>query len=115
VDGGKMKLQRILLLKLVVVIITLFISHPGFSQVKSEETISFSGIIDSIPKDPKFIVVNERRVFLSSNTKIASAKGSILKRNDLKRGLGVSIEGVQGPEGIYAEKITVLATPKIRP
>ena len=110
-----MKLQRILLLKLVVVIITLFIFHPGFSQVKSEKTISFSGTIDSIPKDPQFIVVNERRVYLSSKTKIASEKGSILKKDDLKRGLRVSIEGVQKLEGIFAEKITVLSTPKIKP
>ena len=110
-----MKLQRILLLKLIVVILTLFIFHPGFSQVRRGEVLSFSGTIDSIPDDPKFIVVNERRVFISSNTKMATAKGSILKRNDLKRGLGVSVEGVQRPEGVFAEKITVLATPKIRP
>jgi len=110
-----MKLQKILLLKLMVVIVTLFILHPGFSQVKREEAISFSGAIDSIPKDPKFIVVNERRVFISSNTKIANAKGSILKRNDLKRGLRVTVEGLQRPEGVFAEKITVLATPMIRP
>ena len=110
-----MKLQKILLLKLIVVIATLFMLDPGFSQVRRDETISFSGTVDSIPKDPKFIVVNERRVFISSNTKIANAKGSILKRNDLKRGLGVTVEGVQKPEGVFAEKITVLATPKIRP
>ncbi len=110
-----MKLQKILLLKLIVVILTLFIFHPGFSQVKREEAISFSGTIDNIPKDSNFIVVNERRVFISSSTKIANAKGSILRKNDLQRGLGVSIEGVQKPEGIFAEKITVLAIPKIRP
>ena len=110
-----MKLQRILLLKLIVVILTLFILHPGFSQVKRGETISFSGTVDSIPNDPKFIVVNETRVFISSHTKIATAKGSLLKRNDLRKGLGVSVEGVRKLEGIYAEKITVLATPKIRP
>jgi hypothetical protein len=110
-----MKLQKILLLKLIVVIVTLLIIHPGFSQVKREEAISFSGSIDNIPKDSKFIVVNERRVFISSNTKITNAKGSILKRSDLKIGLGVTVEGVQKPEGIFAEKITVLATPKIRP
>jgi hypothetical protein len=110
-----MKLQRIFLLKLVVVILTLFIFHPGFSQVRSERTISFSGTIDSIPKDPKFIVVNEWRVYLSSNTRIANAKGSILKKDDLRRGLSVTIEGVQKPEGVFAEKITVLVTPKVRP
>ena len=110
-----MKLRRILLLKLIVVILTLFIFHPGFSQIKSEKTISFSGTIDSIPKDPKFIVVNERRVYLSSNTKITSAKGSILKKDDLKRGLSVTIEGVEKPEGIFAGKITVLSTSRTKP
>ena len=110
-----MKFQKILLLKLIVVILTLFIFHPGLSQVRRGEVISFSGTIDSIPDDPKFIVVNETRVFISSNSKIANAKGSILKRNDLKRGLRVSVEGVQKPEGVFAEKITVLATPRIRP
>ena len=110
-----MKLQKILLVKLIVVILTLFIFHPGFSQIKSEKTISFSGTIDSMPKDPKFVVVNETRVFISSNTKIANAKGSVLKKDDLKRGLRVSIEGVQKPEGIFAGKITVLSVPRTKP
>jgi hypothetical protein len=110
-----MKLQKILLLKLIVVILTLFIFHPGFSQIKSDKAISFSGTIDSVPKDPKFIIVNERRVYLSSNTKIASGKGSILRKDDLKRGLSVSIEGVEKPEGIFAGKITVLSIPRTKP
>ena len=110
-----MKLQKILLVKLIVVILTLFIFHPGFSQIKSEKTISFSGTIDSIPKDPKFIVVNETRVFISSNTKIVSAKGSILIKDDLKRGFRVNIEGVQKPEGIFAGKISILSIPRTKP
>ena len=110
-----MKLQNILLLKLIGVILILFIFHPGYAQVKREGTISFSGTIDSIPNDQKFIVVNETRVFISSNTKIASAKGSILKKDDLKRGFRVSIEGVQKPEGIFAGKITLLSIPRTKP
>jgi hypothetical protein len=110
-----MKLQKILLLKLMVVILMLFIFHPGYSQVKKEGTISFSGTIDSIANDPKFIVVNETRVFISSNTKMVNAKGSILKKDDLKRGFRVSIEGVRKPEGIFAGKITVLSIPRTKP
>jgi len=110
-----MNLQRLLLMKLVILAMTLVIVHAGFSQVKRDEAISFSGTIDSIPEDPRFIVVNETRVFLSSNTKIADAKGSILKKNDLKQGLRVSVEGLQKPGGIFAQKITVLTAPKIRP
>jgi len=110
-----MKLQKIPLLKLVVLIMILVIFHPGFSQIKSEAIISFSGYIDNIPKGSKFIVVNERRVFISSNTTIASEKGSILKMNDLKIRFYVVIEGVQKPDGIYAEKVTVIKDPKIKP
>jgi len=114
-----MKLQKIPLLKLVILIIILIIIlvifHPGFSQIKSEAIISFSGYIDNIPKDSKFIVVNERRVFISSNTKIASEKGSISKMNDLKIRFYVAIEGVQKSDGIYAKKITVIKTPQTKP
>jgi len=110
-----MKLQEILLLKLIAVILILLIFHPGYSQAQREGTLSFSGTIDSIASDPKFIVVNETRVFISSNTKIADAKGSILKKDDLKRGFRVSIEGVQKPEGIFAGKITVLSIPRTKP
>ena len=110
-----MNLQKLLLVKLVILAMTLVIVHPGFSQVKREEAISFSGTIDNIPKDSKFIVVNERRVFISSNTTIASEKGSILKVNDLKIRFYVAIEGVQKPDGIYAKKITVMKSPQIKP
>lgn len=110
-----MKLRKVVFIHIVILILTLLILGPGFSQVKKEETISFTGSIDSIPKDSKFIVVNERRVFISSNTKIASEKGSILKINDLKLRLYVAIEGVRKPDGIFAAKITVIKTPKIQP
>ncbi|MGQ9645246.1 MAG: DUF5666 domain-containing protein [Thermodesulfobacteriota bacterium] len=110
-----MKLQKILLLKLFVVALTLFISHPGFPQIKAEKAVSFSGKIESIPKEADYIVVNERRVYLTPSTKITDSKGSILKKNDLKRGLSITIEAVQKPGGIFAEKIAVVPTRKIKP
>jgi hypothetical protein len=101
--------------KIIVVLVTLALFYPGFSQVTREETISFSGPIDNIPKDSKFIVVNERRVFIPSNTTIASEKGSMVRINDLRIRLYVAIEGVRKPDGIYARKITVLKSPEIKP
>jgi hypothetical protein len=38
-----------------------------------------------------------------------------LKKDDLKRGFRVSIEGVRKPEGIFAGKITVLSIPRTKP
>ena len=110
-----MKLRKVFFIQFVIFILALLILSPGFSQVKKEGTLSFTGSIDNIPKDSKFIVVNERRVFISSDTKIATEKGSILRMNDLKVRLHVAIEGVEKKGGIYAEKITVIRTPKIKP
>ena len=109
-----MKLQRLLLMKLFVLILILVIFQPGFSQGKREEIQSFSGYIESISKDSKFIAVNEIRVFISSNTKIVDEKGNILKIDQLKPGLSVAIEGIRKSDGIFAGKITVMRTPGIK-
>ena len=106
-----MNLQRLLLVKLVILAMTLVIVHPGFSQVKSREIKSFSGYIESIHKDLKFIAVNEVRVFISSNTKIVGEKGNSLKMDDLRTELPVAIEGVWKSGDIFAEKVTI-RTPK---
>jgi len=110
-----MKLQRVLLLLLGVMILILLVLQPGFSEVRREARISFSGSIDHIPKDQNYIIVNEMGVYLSPNVKIMSARGSILNRGYLKRGLRVAVEGLRKPEGIVAEKVTLLATPRPKP
>jgi hypothetical protein len=109
-----MNLQRLLLMKLIILAVALLIVHPGFSQVKGEEIKSFSGYIESIPKDSKFIVVNEVRVFISSNTRIIDEKGSVLKIDHLKPRHWVAIDGVRKSDGILAGKITVMKSPKIK-
>jgi hypothetical protein len=109
-----MNLQRLLLVKLVILVISLVIVQPGFSQGKREESQSFSGYIESIPKNSKFVVVNEIRVFISSNTKIVDEKGNFLKIDNLKPGLLVAIEGIRKSDGISAGKITVMKSPKIK-
>ncbi len=103
-----MKAKRILVLEFVTVLFTLFLFCLAFSQGKGEKTISFSGTIDHVPRGSNYIVVNERRVYLSENTKVATEKGSLLNRGDLKRGFIVVVEGVEKPEGIVAQRITVL-------
>jgi hypothetical protein len=108
---GKMNLQRLLLMKLIIFVIALLIVHPGFSQVERREIKSFSGYIESIHKDLRFIAVNEVRVFISSNTKIVNEKGNSLGMDNLKTGLPVTIEGFWKSGDIFAEKITI-RTPK---
>jgi hypothetical protein len=109
-----MNLQKLLLIKLIVVVITLVITYPSFPQVKGEEIVSFNGYIDHIPKDSNFIVVNEQRVFISPYTKIVTERGSILKIDRLKPRYHVVIEGVRKPTGIFARRIVILKASKAK-
>jgi hypothetical protein len=100
-----MKLKRTLLIKFVILMMTLLFLNPCFSQLKMGETISFPGVIESIPEDFSFIVVNEMRIFVSPDTKIVNEKGVILNTDALKSRLNVIIEVFRGKEGFYAKKI----------
>jgi hypothetical protein len=96
----------------ILLLAAVLLSQPGFSQERSEKTISFSGLIDSIPKDSTFIVVNEAKVVVSG-AKIVSDKGSVLGIGDLKPRLYVTVEAVQRPNGVSAKKVTVISAPRI--
>jgi hypothetical protein len=110
-----MQLKKVFLLQFVLLVVTLFLVSSGFSQGKKEGVFSFFGSIDSIPESRRFIVVNEQRVYVTSNTKIVDENNNQLKMNQLKRGLSVRVEGIRKPEGIYPDKITVIRTPKRNP
>jgi hypothetical protein len=102
-----MKLRKVFFIQLVNFILTLLILSSGFSQVRKEGTLSFSGYIDNIPADFKSIVVNEGRIFISSDTKIVDEKGNHLKIKDLKRRQYVTIVALQKSNGVFAQKITI--------
>ena len=108
-----MKLEKAYFIKSIMFMLTLLIFLPGMQGIK-QEAISYSGVIESIDKDFKFIVVSGTKMLISGNTKIVDEKGNILKMDDLKPKLSVVIEGVRGPEGFLAKKI-VMTTPKKKP
>ena len=91
---------------------TFWVIQPGFSQVKEERAVSLSGLITTVPKDSKYIGVNEMKVFLS-DAKIVDDNGAVLSVSDLKPRLYVTVEGIQNPNVIFAKKITVIRTPKL--
>ena len=105
-----MKSKKAYVIKSVMFMLTLLIFLPGIQGIK-QEGISYSGVIESIDKDFKFIVVNGAKILISGNTKIMDEKGNILKVDDLKLKLSVVIEGVRSSEGFLAKKI-VITTPK---
>ena len=105
-----MNLEKACFIKSVMFMLILLIFLPGFQGIK-HETISYSGVIENIDKDFKFIVVNGTKNLISGSTKIVNEKGDILKMDDLKLKLSVVIEGVRSPEGFLAKKIVII-TPK---
>ena len=87
-------------------LVPFLVTQPAFSQGTGERAVSFGGFIESIPKDLKYIVVYEGRVF-AADARIVDETGNPLKVSDLKPDLYVTVEGVQRSKDIYAKKITL--------
>lgn len=102
-----MNLKKIFLIEFPIFILTFLVFNLGFSQVKMGKTTSFPGVIESIPADFKFIVINEVRIYISPDTKIVNESGNILKIEELKPRFNVTIEAVRSKDGFYAKKIVV--------
>ncbi len=105
-----MKLEKGQFVKFSIFMLTLLIFLPGIQSIKREAT-SYSGVIESIDKDAKFIVVNGAKLLISENTDVVNEKGNILKTSDLNLKLPVVVEGLPSPEGFSAKRI-VVTTPK---
>jgi len=108
-----MKLEKPYIVKSILFMLTLLIFLPGVLAIK-QEAATYSGVIESINKDFKFIVVNGAKVPISGNATIVDEKGNILSIDDLKPKLSVVMEGVRSPDGFFAQKI-VIKTPKRKP
>ena len=108
-----MKLEKSHFIKSVVLMLTLLIFLPGMYGIKQDAT-SYSGVIERIDKDYKFIVVSGVKILTSRNVTIVDEKGNILKTDALKPRLFVVIEGAPSPEGFLAKKI-VVTIPKKKP
>lgn len=102
-----MNSQRVFLAPTILLIVTLLIVTPSFSQVKKGEMVFHSGTIKSISKDLRIVVVNDVNILISSETKIFDEKGNTLKINSLKQKLYVVVEGFENTDGILAKKIVI--------
>jgi hypothetical protein len=105
-----MKLEKVSFVKSVIFMLMLLIFLPGMQGIKLEGT-SYSGVIERIDKDFKYLVVNGAKMHVSQNTRILDEKGNSLKTDALKPALIAVIEGVTTSEGFLATKI-VIRTPK---
>ncbi|NWF91964.1 MAG: hypothetical protein HXY46_03540 [Syntrophaceae bacterium] len=98
-------------LYIVVFAIAFLFQNQTFSQVKVGETVSFTGMIERVQDDLKFIVIHEMRIFITTDTRIVDENGEMLKVDDLRPKLKVAIEGIRNPNGFLAKRI-LLKSPK---
>lgn len=101
-----MGLRNRYLLFLSIMLILLIINY-GEAQIKKDETVRFSGVIEKVDKNYKFIIVNERIIMLSNMTKIVDENGNLLQKNNLKRNTLVTIEANHDPFGFLAKNIII--------
>jgi len=102
-----MILRKVSLTKVVVSLFILLLFDLSFSQIRSETTVCFSGVIKSISGDYKFVVVNDVNILISSSARI------VLKAGDLKSEFYVVLQGVESLDGILVKKIVVTKFPAV--
>jgi len=91
-------------------LINLLTFDVGMTQpIRSERTIFFSGPVREAAWDQKVIVVDNRKCFLSHDTRIVDQKGNPLKRSDIKTNSEVAIDAIALPGG-YMIKVIVVIT-----
>jgi hypothetical protein len=108
-----MSSRKVFLIQLAIAIILFSAVNLGFSQMRKEEVLFFSGRIARISGDYRWMVVNEVNILIDSNTKVVDEKGKSLKINDLKPELYVRIEGVRHGNGFLAKNILVKKRPEV--
>jgi len=97
---------------LFLVLAVVLVSARGFTEDKGEKVVTFSGLIQAVPKDLSFIVINEAKV-LVTGAMIVSDTGSTLSISDLKPKRYVTVEAVKRADGFLAKKVTVNSSSKI--
>jgi len=106
-----MRLQRVSLIIFFTFTLAATIFICGFRAVNVE---TISGVIESLDKNYKSIVVNNTQILISPQTKVVDGNKHILKITDLNPNLPVSIRGIRNPNGFNALKI-VVKTPTKNP
>jgi len=102
-----MKFKKNIIASVIILTLTFLTLNSGFAQTKANQAIIFPAVVEQISSDLKFIIVNEARVSLSSNTQITDDKGNTLTLYDLTRGSSVSLEVVKQGSGFLAQKIVI--------
>jgi hypothetical protein len=92
----------------ILILATLVLHLPSFAQIRRDEIISFTGVIEGIAGDFQSIIVNETRItIILPDTEIVDEKGNVLKVDNLRPKLRVRIEAVAKNKTFFSRKIVV--------
>ena len=106
-----MNLRKALFVMTIIFLVILSFIPTIFAQVKPSTSVVTSGVIGLVSRDPKvkvdYILIDERKIWVSPSTKIFDEWGNPLTLRDLKPGLSVIIEERQISKGSYERRIIV--------
>lgn len=91
----------------IIMLLTICLLTSGEAQTKKDKTIIFPGMIEQISGDLKWMVVNETKISLTSETRVSDEKGRELKLADLKPNASITIEVVKQNNGFLAKQIVL--------
>ncbi len=94
--------------------VVMVLSAPcsGFAQVKNQDPVAITGMIESVDKSYTMMVINELPIVLTSATAVVDEKGSSLTLKDLKPKLRVRTEAIKTREGYQAVRIVIRTVTK---
>lgn len=107
-----MKTKRTALVMAVAFWLILFSSGVGLAQTTGpKETFFLSGIVKEVSTDYQWIVLGDRKFFISHDTNVVDENGKRLRLGDIKKNADVAIDAIQHPNG-YIIKMIVIITNK---
>lgn len=85
----------------------------NFAQVERERSFFCSGIISTISGDTKSIVINKKSFNIEKDVKVVDPKGNKLGIHELKPGINVAIDAIQGSSGLVIKRIVIIKNPGV--
>ena len=104
---GQLNFLKMVLVSLSILLVTLMFFTTAFAQGMGVGLVSFSGIIESISGDLKYLVINETKIIISSSTQIVDERGNAIKADVLRPQFNVVAQVVQMRDGFHAKKIVI--------
>lgn len=105
--------KKIILLIFLTMFAVLLNLNVSFAQVERERNFFYSGTISTISGDSKSITINKKNFLLEGDIKAVDQKGNKLGIHELKPGINVAIDAVQGSSGLVIKKIVIVKNPGV--